>query len=42
MKQLYYLELLSLRYLRWPMMTLDILELIGLICYSKGYMTGKG
>ena len=42
MKQLYYLELLLLKYLRWPTMIWDIMECIEHICYSKGYITGKG
>ena len=41
MKLSYCLEFLLLRYLRWPMMTWDIMELTGLICYLKGYITGK-
>ena len=34
-KQLYYLELSLLKYLKWPTVFWDIMELIELICYSK-------
>ena len=41
-KQLYCLELLLLKYLKWPMTIWDIMELIELICYLRGCITGKG
>ena len=41
MKQLYYLELLLLKYSKWHMMTWDIMELIERICYLNDYTTGK-
>ena len=41
MKLLCYLELLLLKYLRWHMITWDIMGPTEPICYLKGYITGK-